>query len=151
MDPEEGTAADEADVESKSSASESAIWRLTAGKGDRGVVSSAPLRKSGSVGSGDYSAAMKPGEFTSERRTAAGRVDFVLQVKPNLHLSQISWEPDFLTQALLLKLSLLVMPSSCLTVITGIATTPCVSDAGLTHRKCVPGSHQSAFLLLEQL
>ena len=86
LDLEEGTPADEADVESKSSASESAIWRLTAGKGDGGAVSSAPLRKSGSVSSGDYSAAIKPGEPTSERRTAAGRMDFVLQVRTNLPL-----------------------------------------------------------------
>ena len=68
-------------MELKSNASESAIWRLTAGKGDRGPEGAGPLRKSGSVGSGDYSGAEKAGEPTSERKTAAGRIDFVLQVR----------------------------------------------------------------------
>lgn len=80
LDGEEGTPADEADVELKSNASESAIWRLTDGKGEGGVEGSGALRKSGSTGSGDYSNADKTGEPTSERRTAAGRMDFVLQV-----------------------------------------------------------------------
>ena len=78
LDPEEGTPADEADVEFKSDALESAIWRLTAGKGDRTV---GPLRKSDSGGSGEGPAGGKTGEPTSERTTAAGRVDFVLQVR----------------------------------------------------------------------
>lgn len=77
QDPEEGTPADEADVESKSNALESAIWRLTAGKGDRG-----PLRKNGSGASGETDPGVKAGEPTFERTTAAGRVDFVLQVSP---------------------------------------------------------------------
>ena len=75
LDPEEGTPADEADVESKSDALESAIWRLTAGKGDRG---SGALRRG--TGSGEVPSAATAGEPTSERKTAAGRVDFVLQV-----------------------------------------------------------------------
>lgn len=67
-------------MELKSNASESAIWRLTDGKGEGGVEGSGPLRKAGSAGSSDYSGADKTGEPTSERTTAAGRMDFVLQV-----------------------------------------------------------------------
>lgn len=81
LDAEEGTPADEADVELKSNASESSIWRLTAGKGEMGVEGAGPLGKSGSLGSGDYSGGVKAREPTSERMTAAGRIDFVLQVR----------------------------------------------------------------------
>ena len=82
MDAQEGTPADEADVELKSNASESAIWRLTAGKGERGLEGALPpLRKTGSAGSGDYSGADKTGEPSSERKTSEGRIDFVLQVR----------------------------------------------------------------------
>ncbi|KAL3144356.1 hypothetical protein ABBQ32_004111 [Trebouxia sp. C0010 RCD-2024] len=87
LDAEEGTPADEADVQLKSNASESAIWRLTAGKGEMGVEGAGPLGKSGSLGSGDYSSdysGLKAREPTSERRTAAGRIDFVLQVRSHL-------------------------------------------------------------------
>lgn len=76
LDPEEGTPADEADVESKSDALESAIWRLTAGKGGRG---GGALHRG--TGSGEVPLAATAGEPTSERKTAAGRVDFVLQVR----------------------------------------------------------------------
>ncbi len=82
MDAEEGTPADEADVESKSNALESAIWRLTAGKGDIAV---GPLLRSG--GSGEVPSGAKAGEPVSERKTAAGRVDFVLQVSCFVTLS----------------------------------------------------------------
>ena len=68
-------------MELKSDSSESAIWRLTAGKGERGLEGAGRLRKTGSVGSGDYRGAEKAGEPTSERKTAAGRIDFVLQVR----------------------------------------------------------------------
>ena len=78
---EVGTLADEADVEVKSDALESAVWRLTAGKG--GHIGEA-LSKLGSIGGTDAAkaaatalAALEP---ISERRTAAGRMDFVLQV-----------------------------------------------------------------------
>lgn len=81
LDAEEGTPADEADVELKSNASESAIWRLTAGKGDMGLEGAGPVRMSGSMGSGEWSGGVKAREPTSERRTAAGRIDFVLQVR----------------------------------------------------------------------
>ena len=82
MDAEEGTPADEADVESKSNALESAIWRLTAGEGDGAV---GPLLSSG--GSGEVPSGAKAGESVSERKTAAGRVDFVLQVSCFVTLS----------------------------------------------------------------
>ena len=81
MDAAEGTPADEADVERKSNASESAIWRLTAGKGETGLEGAGSLGKSGSMGSGDYSGGVRAREPTSERMTAAGRIDFVLQVR----------------------------------------------------------------------
>lgn len=68
---EEGTPADEADVDSKQDGLESAIWRLTAGNGMR------PAATAGSrEGSGGGSVAAQP---FSERKTAAGRIDFVLQ------------------------------------------------------------------------
>lgn len=68
-------------MELKSEALQSAIWRLTAGKGERGLKGPGLLHKSGSAGSGDFSGAEKAGEPTSERKTAAGRLDFVLQVR----------------------------------------------------------------------
>ena len=67
---EEGTPADEADVDSKQDGLESTIWRLTAGNGMRSAA--APGNKEGSSGS----IAAQP---FSERKTAAGRIDFVLQ------------------------------------------------------------------------
>ena len=70
-------------MELKSDASESAIWRLTAGKGEREVEGLGPLRKSGSSGGGDV---MTGEPTTSERKTAAGRIDFVLQVRSLLIL-----------------------------------------------------------------
>lgn len=86
LDAEEGTPADEADVESKSNALESAIWRLTAGKGD---IAAGPLLRSG--GSSEVPSGAKAGEPVSERKTAAGRVDFVLQDSPteNAYLAAI--------------------------------------------------------------
>jgi hypothetical protein len=69
-------------VESKSNALESAIWRLTAGKGDGAV---GPLLRSG--GSGEVPSGAKAGEPVSERKTAAGRMDFVLQVSCFVTLS----------------------------------------------------------------
>ena len=70
-------------MESKSNALESAIWRLTAGKGD---IAAGPLLRSG--GSGEVPSGAKAGEPVSERKTAAGRVDFVLQVSCLVTLSK---------------------------------------------------------------
>lgn len=67
---EEGNPADEADVDSKQDGLESAIWRLTAGNGMR------PAATAGGTHSSGGNASAQP---LSERRTAAGRIDFVLQ------------------------------------------------------------------------
>lgn len=70
---EEGSPADEADVDSKQDSLQSAIWRLTAGNGR-----APPVR--GSSGTDPGALQETRTQQLPERRTAAGRLDFVLQV-----------------------------------------------------------------------
>lgn len=130
LDAQEGTPADEADVELKSDASESAIWRLTAGKGERGLEGALPpLRKSGSAGSGDYSGAEKTGEPTSERKTSAGRIDFVLQVR--MLWTHVLLAGSYLHKQELVQLPLHMSPvakAQCRTRLLGWNSSDCCVD-----------------------